>query len=225
MSTLIKKTHAREILDSRGNPTVEVEVWLEDGSWGRAAVPSGASTGDPRGPRAPGWRQGPLPRQGRPQGRRTRQHRYRRDHQGPGRLRPGRRRPGHAHPGRHAQQGQVGRQRHPGRQPGGGPRAAADSRRCPSTATWAASRPSFCPCPMFNILNGGVHANWQSTDLQEFMIAPVGAPELPRGPALGARDLSCPQERPQRARATPPASATRAASPRPSRTNAEAVEN
>ena len=35
----------REILDSRGNPTVEVEVWLEDGSMGRAAVPSGASTG------------------------------------------------------------------------------------------------------------------------------------------------------------------------------------
>jgi enolase len=37
--------HAREILDSRGNPTVEVDVWLEDGTVGRAAVPSGASTG------------------------------------------------------------------------------------------------------------------------------------------------------------------------------------
>lgn len=37
--------HAREILDSRGNPTVEVDVWLEDGAFGRAAVPSGASTG------------------------------------------------------------------------------------------------------------------------------------------------------------------------------------
>ena len=37
--------HAREILDSRGNPTVEVDVTLEDGSLGRAAVPSGASTG------------------------------------------------------------------------------------------------------------------------------------------------------------------------------------
>ena len=36
---------AREILDSRGNPTVEVDVVLEDGSFGRAAVPSGASTG------------------------------------------------------------------------------------------------------------------------------------------------------------------------------------
>ncbi|GIH25394.1 enolase 1 [Acrocarpospora phusangensis] len=41
----IEAVHAREILDSRGNPTVEVEVLLEDGSTGRAAVPSGASTG------------------------------------------------------------------------------------------------------------------------------------------------------------------------------------
>ena len=44
MSTIID-IHAREILDSRGNPTVEVDVTLEDGSMGRAAVPSGASTG------------------------------------------------------------------------------------------------------------------------------------------------------------------------------------
>ena len=42
----------REILDSRGNPTVEVEVVLEDGTIGRAAVPSGASTGILRGLRA-----------------------------------------------------------------------------------------------------------------------------------------------------------------------------
>jgi enolase len=43
--TAIVDVHAREILDSRGNPTVEVDVLLEDGSFGRAAVPSGASTG------------------------------------------------------------------------------------------------------------------------------------------------------------------------------------
>ena len=41
----ISAVHAREILDSRGNPTIEAEVWLDDGSWGRAASPSGASTG------------------------------------------------------------------------------------------------------------------------------------------------------------------------------------
>jgi enolase len=43
--TAIVDVHARQILDSRGNPTVEVDVTLEDGSSGRAAVPSGASTG------------------------------------------------------------------------------------------------------------------------------------------------------------------------------------
>ena len=43
--TTIPEIAAREILDSRGNPTVEVDVTLEDGAMGRAAVPSGASTG------------------------------------------------------------------------------------------------------------------------------------------------------------------------------------
>ena len=41
----IQKVHGREIVDSRGNPTVEVEVTLDGGAFGRAAVPSGASTG------------------------------------------------------------------------------------------------------------------------------------------------------------------------------------
>src|SRR5512140_638839 len=45
MDTTIEGISAIEVLDSRGNPTVEVEVMLADGSWGRAAVPSGASTG------------------------------------------------------------------------------------------------------------------------------------------------------------------------------------
>ena len=43
--TIINDVYAREILDSRGNPTVEVEVTLESGAFGRAQVPSGASTG------------------------------------------------------------------------------------------------------------------------------------------------------------------------------------
>ena len=43
--SLISSIHGRQVLDSRGNPTVEVEVALSDGSFGRAAVPSGASTG------------------------------------------------------------------------------------------------------------------------------------------------------------------------------------
>src|SRR5678810_1302248 len=43
--SMITNVHGRQILDSRGNPTVEVDVTLDDGSFGRAAVPSGASTG------------------------------------------------------------------------------------------------------------------------------------------------------------------------------------
>jgi len=46
MAYKISKVHGREILDSRGNPTIEVEMTLVDGSWGRAMVPSGASTGE-----------------------------------------------------------------------------------------------------------------------------------------------------------------------------------
>ena len=46
MAVKIKDVKAREILDSRGNPTVEVDLMLDDGSFGRAAVPSGASTGE-----------------------------------------------------------------------------------------------------------------------------------------------------------------------------------
>ena len=45
MSSVIEDLHAREVLDSRGNPTIEVEVHLESGDVGRAIVPSGASTG------------------------------------------------------------------------------------------------------------------------------------------------------------------------------------
>ena len=46
MNSAIEKIYAREILDSRGNPTVEVDVSVQCGIMGRAAVPSGASTGD-----------------------------------------------------------------------------------------------------------------------------------------------------------------------------------
>ncbi|MEM1446356.1 MAG: phosphopyruvate hydratase, partial [Planctomycetota bacterium] len=46
MSFVIEDVHARQVLDSRGNPTVEAEVSLVEGTTGRAAVPSGASTGE-----------------------------------------------------------------------------------------------------------------------------------------------------------------------------------
>src|ERR1700730_15246377 len=46
MSTKITRVHARQVIDSRGNPTVEADVILDSGAMGRAAVPSGASTGE-----------------------------------------------------------------------------------------------------------------------------------------------------------------------------------
>ena len=88
--TTIAWVDAREILDSRGNPTIEVDVVTEDGSLGRAAVPSGASHRRPRGRRAARRRQVPLRRQGRPDGRRQRHraHRARRSSASTPRTRP-----------------------------------------------------------------------------------------------------------------------------------------
>lgn len=58
----IEKVIGREIIDSRGNPTVEAEVWLADGTIGRGAAPSGASTRRVRGPGAARRRQEPFRR-------------------------------------------------------------------------------------------------------------------------------------------------------------------
>ncbi len=71
MSAIID-LRAREILDSRGNPTVEVDVRLESGAFGRAAVPSGASTGAHEAVGAARRRQEALWRQGRAEGGRRR---------------------------------------------------------------------------------------------------------------------------------------------------------
>src|ERR1041384_463054 len=98
----ITGVYAREILDSRGNPTIEVEVQLESGAWGRAAVPSGASTGK---------REAVELRDGDDQ-------RY----NGKGGQRAGRHRPGAARARRHAEQVGARRQRDPGRLAGRGPR-------------------------------------------------------------------------------------------------------
>jgi len=174
MPASIKKIHAREILDSRGNPTVEVEVGLEDGSSGRAAVPSGASTGIYE---ALELRDGDAGR-----------------YQGKGVLKAV------AHVnidipevvlGLDAlEQADVDRammtldgtenKSKLGANAILGvslavARAAAMSVGLPLYRYLGGASAKLLPVPMFNILNGGVHANWQSTDLQEFMIAPVGA--------------------------------------------------
>ena len=136
----------REILDSRGNPTVEVDVLLEDGAMGRAAVPSGASTGaheavelrdsDPGRYGGKGVRRAVEAVNGPICDALT----------GLAATDQVRHRPHPDRPRRHRQQGPARRQRHPRRQPrrrqGRGRRASA--RR--STATSAASRRARCRC-------------------------------------------------------------------------------
>ena len=169
----IEAIGAREILDSRGNPTVEVEVALDDGTIARAAVPSGASTGafeaverrdgdkkryggkgveqavdavlDEIGPRLLGLR-----------GQRAAPHR-RRD----------------ARPRRHRQQGSIGANAILGVSLAVA-RAAADSAGLPLFRYIGGPNAHMLPVPMMNILNGGSHAD-SNVDIQEFMIAPIGA--------------------------------------------------
>jgi len=175
MITMIKSVHAREILDSRGNPTVEVEVWLEGGAYGRAAVPSGASTGAHE---ALELRDGDKGRYG-----------------GKGVLQAV------EHVNKEIAQALIGldaldqsrvdqvmieldgttNKSKLGANAILGvslavARAAADSVKLPLYRYLGGATARVLPVPMFNILNGGVHANWQGTDLQEFMIVPVGAP-------------------------------------------------
>jgi len=177
MSTFIKKVQAREILDSRGNPTVEVEITLDDGSWGRAAVPSGASTGVYE---ALELRDGDK---GRYQGKGV--HKAVEhvnidiaeavrdldaiDQAGVDRTML-------------ALDGTENKSKLGANSILGVSlavaRAAAASVRLPLYRYLGGALAATLPVPMFNILNGGVHANWQSTDLQEFMIAPVGAPNF-----------------------------------------------
>ena len=177
MSAAVKKVHAREILDSRGNPTVEVDVELESGAWGRAAVPSGASTGIHE---ALELRDGDKSR-----------------YEGKGVL------SAVEHVNQEIAEAIVGvdaldqsRVDQTMLDLDGTPnksrlganailgvslavaRAAANARSLPLYRHLGGESANILPVPMFNILNGGVHANWQGTDFQEFMIAPVGAPSF-----------------------------------------------
>ncbi len=180
MDTRIQTVHAREILDSRGNPTVEVEVTLAGGANGRAAVPSGASTGVHE---AVELRDGDAQRYS---GKGVRQA------------------VGHvtgsiANTIRHldaldqgnvdramcAADGTANKSRFGANAILGVSlavaRAAAESRGLPLFRYLGGAAACRLPVPMFNILNGGTHANWQGTDFQEFMIAPVGAPSFAEG--------------------------------------------
>jgi enolase len=173
----IIKIIGREILDSRGNPTVEVEVTLEDGSFGRAAVPSGASTGVHE---ALEMRDGDKLRYG-----------------GKGTLKAVKnvnKKIAEAVIGldgldqKAVDHAMLALDGTPNKSKLGAnailgvslavARAAAESVGLPLYRYLGGVAANVLPVPMFNILNGGVHANWQGTDFQEFMIAPVGAPNF-----------------------------------------------
>jgi enolase len=176
MST-IESVHAREILDSRGNPTVEVEVILDDGAFGRAAVPSGASTGVHE---ALELRDGDKSRYGGKGVVKAVEHVNEEiagaildmealDQSAVDKAMIAL--DGTANKSKFGANAILGVSLAVAR-------AAADSVGLPLYRYLGGVTAKLLPVPMFNILNGGVHANWQGTDLQEFMIAPVGAPNF-----------------------------------------------
>jgi enolase len=173
----IVRTIGREILDSRGNPTVEVEVTLEDGAFGRAAVPSGASTGVHE---ALELRDGDKKRYGGKGTLKAVDHVNRKiaaaiagldglDQSGVDRAML--ELDGTPNKGKLGANAVLGVSLAVAR-------AAAASTGLPLYRYLGGMAARVLPVPMFNILNGGAHANWQGTDFQEFMIAPVGAPNF-----------------------------------------------
>ena len=182
--TAIIDIHAREILDSRGNPTVEVDVLLEDGSFGRAAVPSGASTGAHE---AVELRDGDKARY----------------------LGKGVRKAVDAVNGAisdailgldaedqrdidqtmidldgSGNKGKLGANAILGASLAVA-KAAANARGLPLYAYIGGVGAHVLPVPMMNIINGGEHAD-NPIDIQEFMVMPVGAPSLAEAVRWGA---------------------------------------
>ena len=175
MRTAIRTVHAREILDSRGNPTVEVEVTLDDGRMARAGVPSGASTGVHE---ALELRDGDKGRFGGKGVLKAVEHVNTEiaaalagmDATDQSRIdRTMIELDGTTNKSRLGANALLGVSLAVAR-------VAALASDLPLYRYIGGMTATVLPVPMFNIMNGGVHANWQGTDLQEFMIAPVGAP-------------------------------------------------
>jgi len=179
----IEKVHARQILDSRGNPTVEVEVSLRSGATGRAAVPSGASTGEFE---ATELRDGGERWLGKGVSKAVANVN--------GEIAP-------AVHGRDATD-QAGLDRTmidldgtPNKSRLGAnavlgvslaaAHAAAAEEGLPLWRYLGGEAAHVLPVPMMNVLNGGAHAD-NSVDFQEFMIVPAGAPTFAEGLRMGA---------------------------------------
>src|SRR5512138_2807164 len=185
MNSEIVDVSALEILDSRGNPTVEVEVTLEDGTWGRAAVPSGASTGVHE---ALEMRDGDKGR-----------------YLGKGVLQAV------ENVNNDIADALIGWDATeqmaidmmmleldgtPNKSKLGANAVLGTSLAVAKAAANALGLPLYryiggvyahvLPVPMMNILNGGAHTGWQSTDAQEFMVMPLGAPSFTEGLRWGS---------------------------------------
>ena len=207
----IRTVHAREILDSRGNPTVEVEVWLESGAFGRATGALGRVHRQARGGGAARRRANRYLRQGRAArgAERDRDHRPRDRGDGGGRA------------------GAVDRPcsswtARPNKSGARRQRASSASR-----SRWRARRPTtsglplyqylggpgarVLPVPLMNVLNGGAHAD-NGLDIQEFMLVPAGAESFAEALRTGVGDLPHAQEAPEGPGALHRRRATRAAS-------------
>jgi enolase len=190
MTTRIKLVHAREILDSRGNPTVEVDVILSSGASGRAAVPSGASTGVHE---AVELRDRAAPRYGGKGVRRAVNHvnvEIAATLSGMNALDQAAIDRALLQLDGTARKEKLGANAMLGASLAVARAAAAASGlplfRYLAEQQGTAPATYRMPVPMFNILNGGVHANWQGTDMQEFMIAPLGAPNFAEALRWGA---------------------------------------
>jgi len=180
----IVKVVGREILDSRGNPTVEADVWLDDGSLGRAAVPSGASTGEHE---AVELRDGDKSRY---LGKGTRK--------AAGHIRNEIAASLRGMEASHqkdvdrkmialdgtANKGNLGANAILAVSMAVA-RATAASQRIPLYRYLGGASASLLPVPMMNILNGGAHAD-NSVDVQEFMVVPYGAPSFAEALRMGA---------------------------------------
>ena len=183
MSTKIARIHARQVLDSRGNPTVEAEVLLDGGALGRAAVPSGASTGEHE---ALELRDGDKSK-----------------YLGKGVLKAVANVNGEiakalanadAADQRALDHKMISLDGTPTKSRLGANAILSVSMAAARAAVNASKQPLYrylsqystekaanlLPCPMMNILNGGAHAD-SSVDFQEFMVMPVGAPSFSEG--------------------------------------------
>lgn len=185
MDPTIESISALEILDSRGNPTVEVEVVLMDGSWGRAAVPSGASTGEHE---ALEMRDGDKKR-----------------YLGKGVSQAVANVNGvisealfgwDASEQRAIDAEMLALDGTKNKSKLGAnailgvslavAKAAANSFGMPLYRYLGGVYAHLLPVPMLNIMNGGAHTGWQSTDMQEFMVMPFGASSFSEGLRWGA---------------------------------------